>query len=141
MPIGTNFRRSIDLAEQAVLLADGLPGISRNVLIVVGLLCDAGKADGFQLTPDGGLNLTERGRWIGHQQTVLEWLAVARGRVAIPDASYHRLVHVLMALENPSIAPISVEVAFLNVAASFVDSPVRFRGMTVGTSLVPNPLR
>ncbi len=141
VPVGANFRRSVDLAEQAVLLADTLPNISRDILISAALLRDAGKADGFQRTPDGGLNLTERGRWIGYQQTVLEWLAVARGRAAIPDASYHRLVHVLMASANPAIAPISVEVAFLNAAASFVDSPVRFRGMTVGTSLVPNPLR
>ena len=52
------------------------------------------------------------------------------------DESYFRMAHVLMALANPAIAPISVEVAILNAAACFVDSPVRFRGMETGKTLM-----
>jgi 3'-5' exoribonuclease len=135
--VSTNFRYSVSLAEQALLLADGLPDIKRNVLIVAALLRDAGKADGFRLLPDGGLDLTERGRWIGYQQTVLEWLALARKHIVMADESYFRLAHVLMALANPALAPVSVEVAILNAAASFVDSPVRFRGMEAGKTSMP----
>lgn len=141
LPVGTNFRYAVSLAEQALLLADGLPDIDRNVLIVAGLLRDAGKGDGFKRMPDGGLNLTERGKWIGHQQTVLEWLAVARGRAIIPDESYYRLMHVLLALINPAVMPISVEVAFLKAAASFVESPVRFRSVAKDVSEAPYSLK
>lgn len=137
VPVSTNFRYSISLAEQALLLADDLPDIDRNVLVVAALLRDAGKADGFRLLPDGGLDLTARGRWIGYQQTVLEWLALARRDVVIADESYFRLVHVLMVLANPAIVPISIEAAILNSAASFVDSPVRFRGMETGKTMMP----
>ena len=130
--VRTNFRYAVSLAEQAIALADGLPNIDRNVLIVAALLRNAGKGEGFKRLPDGGLNLAERGKWPGHQQTVLEWLAVARGKGIIPDASYYRLVHVLLALAYPSMMPISAEVAFLKAAASFVESPVRFRSVVKG---------
>ena len=137
VPVSTNFRYSVSLAEQALLLAGDLRDIDRNVLVVAALLRDAGKADGFRLLPDGGLDLTARGRWIGYQQTVLEWLALARRDVVIADESYFRLVHVLMVLANPAIVPISIEAAILNSAASFVDSPVRFRGMETGKKFMP----
>ena len=64
VPVSTNFRYSVSLAEQALLLAGDLRDIDRNVLVVAALLRDAGKADGFRLLPDGGLDLTARGRWI-----------------------------------------------------------------------------
>jgi 3'-5' exoribonuclease len=137
VPVSTNFRYSVSLAEQALLLAGDLRDIDRNVLVVAALLRDAGKADGFRLLPDGGLDLTARGRWIGYQQTVLEWLALARRDVVIADESYFRLVHVLMVLANPAIVPISIEAAILNSAASFVDSPVRFRGMETEKTVMP----
>ena len=51
---------------------------------VEGLLHEAGKADDFRLSADGsGLILSERGRWIGYRQTLLEWLAVARTEVIV----------------------------------------------------------
>ena len=137
VPPGANFAYAVELAEQALSLAEGLPHINRNVLIVAALLGDAGKAEGFKRTPEGGLNLTERGRWIGYQQTVLEWLAVAREKVIVADSSYHRLVHVLMARANPSVMPIADEIAFLRSAASFVESPVRFHGFPSDLSAIP----
>lgn len=127
-PPGGNFRRSVALAEEAVSLADGLPRVARGVLITAALLHDAGKADEFRLAADGsGLTLSERGRWIGYQHTILEWLAVARTRVIVPDALYHLLVHVLVAMRRPPELPQAIETAILNVARGFVDSPERLR--------------
>jgi len=127
-PPGGNFRRSVALAEEALLLADGLPNVARGVLIVAALLHDAGKADDFRLAADGsGVKLSERGRWIGYQHTILEWLAIARTRVIVPDALYHLLVHVLVAIRRPPEFPQAIETAILNVARGFVDSPERLR--------------
>ncbi len=127
-PPGANFRRSVALAEEALLLADGLPNVARGVLIAAALLHEAGKADDFHLAADGsGVTLSERGRWIGYPQTVLEWLAVARTKVIVPDALYHLLVHVLIAVHRPPESPQAIETAILKVARGFVDSPERVR--------------
>ncbi len=127
-PPGGIFRRSVALAEEAVLLADGLPNVARGVLIAAALLHEAGKADDFRVAADGsGLKLSERGRWIGYQQTILEWLAVARTKVIVPDALYHHLVHVLVALCRPPESPQAIETAILNVARGFVDTSERLR--------------
>lgn len=127
-PSGGNFRRAVALAEEALLLANGLPNVARGVLIAAALLHDAGKADDFRLAPDGrGLTLSERGRWIGYQNTILEWLAVARTKAIVPDAVYLLLIHVLVALRRPPESPQAIETAILNVARGFVDSPERLR--------------
>lgn len=94
----SNFRHAIATAEQVVLLSNGLPDVSRSILIVAALLHDAGKADDFRLSPDtDGYVYSERGLWVGYQHTILEWLAVARARVIVPDAQYLALVHALIA--------------------------------------------
>ena len=127
-PPGGNFRRAVELAEEAVLLADGLPDVARGALIAAALLHDAGKADDFRLAPDGrGLTLSERGRWIGYQHTILEWLGVARTKTIVPDALYHRLAHVLIAFHRPPESPQAIEAVILKVARGFVDSPERLR--------------
>ena len=127
-PPGGNFRRAVALAEEALLLANGLPNVARGVLIAAALLHDAGKADDFRLAPDGcGLTLSERGRWIGYQNTILEWLAVARTKAIVPDAVYLLLIHVLVSLRRPPESPQAIETAILNVARGFVDSPERLR--------------
>ena len=137
-----NFRRSVALAEEALSLADGLPNVARGVLIAAALLHDAGKADTFRLAPDGsGIALSERGRWIGYQQTVLEWLAVARTQVIVPDALYLHLVHVLLALHRPPEIPQAIETAILNVARGFIDSPQGLRDADRLISRAPHPVR
>jgi len=123
-PPGGNFRRSVALAEEALLLAEGLPNVARGVLVSAALLHEAGKADDFHLSPDGrGLTLSERGRWIGCEYTLLEWLAVARTKAIVPDALYLLLVHVLVAMRRPPESPQAIETAILSVARGFVDSP------------------
>ena len=127
-PPGGTFRRAVALAEEAVLLADGLPNVARGVLIAAALLHEAGKADDFRVAVDGsGVTLSERGRWIGFEYTVLEWLGVARTKSIVPDALYLLLVHVLIAFHRPPESPQAIETAILKVARGFIDSPERVR--------------
>ena len=94
----SNFRHAVETAERIVLLSNGLQDVSSSVLIAAALLHDAGKADDYRLSPEcDGYVLSERGLWVGYQHTILEWLAVARSRVIVPDAQYLALVHALIA--------------------------------------------
>lgn len=91
-----NFRHSVEVADQALDLATREPRVHLGVLVMAALLHDAGKADEYQ-QGRSRMELSDRGRLIGHRQTVLEWLAAARAqhRVILPEAHYLALVHAL----------------------------------------------
>ncbi len=121
---GRNFRHAVAVAEQAAKLSSGLSDISGQVLIAAALLHDAGKADDYRLSPDGYV-LSERGYWVGYQHTILEWLAVARTKVILPDAQYLALVHALIArrhLETRTNS--SIEATLLATADRLSREPV-----------------
>jgi 3'-5' exoribonuclease len=116
-----NFRHAVETAEHVANLSRGLHDVSHSVLIAAALLHDAGKADDFRLSPEGeGYVLSERGLWVGYQQTILEWLAVARSRVIVPDAQYLALVHALIAARGTTAIggseSKSIEAMMLSVA-------------------------
>lgn len=112
---GSNFQHAVDTAEQAALLTRGLEGVSPSVVVAAALLHDAGKADDYRLSAEGYV-LSERGYWIGGQHTILEWLAVARARVIVPDNQYLALVHALIAARGNVANGQSTEAAILSVA-------------------------
>lgn len=91
-----NLLHSIEVAERALSLAGANTAASVPVLILAGLLHDAGKADEYRLVHQR-FELSDRGRLIGHRNTVIEWIAAAqaRHRVIIRDVDYLALVHVL----------------------------------------------
>lgn len=91
-----NFRHSVEVADQALDLATREARVHLGVLVMAALLHDAGKADEYQ-QGRSRLELSDRGRLIGHRQTVLEWLAAARAqfRVIVPEAHYLALAHAL----------------------------------------------
>lgn len=91
-----NLRHSIEVAERAIDLATRETRVHPGVLILAALLHDAGKADEYRLGRRQ-IELSDRGRLVGHRLTVLEWIAVARAlyRVIIPEAHYLGLVHAL----------------------------------------------
>lgn len=118
-----NLRHAVETAEQAISLAHGLYDVSHSVLIAAALFHDAGKADDFRLAPaQGDYIYSERGNLVGHRYTVLEWLAVARGKdgVVIPDAQYLALIHALMASRGATgdgvKEPLTIEASLLAVA-------------------------
>lgn len=95
-----NLRHSIDVAERARDIGRAVPLVNSALLIAAGLLHDAAKADEYRW--DRGLHafrLSDRGELIGHRDTLIEWLAVARrdGQVVIPEAQYLELLHTINA--------------------------------------------
>jgi len=112
---GSNFRQAVATAERAAQLTRGLDNVSPSVVIAAALLHSAGKADDYRLTM-AGYELSERGYWVGGQHTILEWLAVARARVIVPEAQYLALVHVLIAVRGGAAHGQSTEAAILAVA-------------------------
>lgn len=91
-----NLRHSVEVAEHAVALAAVDTVACAEVLILAGLLHDAGKADEYRLVRQR-FELSDRGRLVGHRHTVIEWIAAARAchRVIVPEADYLALVHAL----------------------------------------------
>lgn len=112
---GSNFRQAVATAEQAAQLTHGLESVSPSVVIAAALLHSAGKADDYRLSV-AGYELSERGYWIGSQHTILEWLAVARGQVIVPETQYLALVHALIAARGQAANGQSTEAAILAVA-------------------------
>lgn len=110
-----NFRRAVATAVQARQLAGGMVDVSQPVVIAAALLFAAGKADDYRRS-SAGFVLSERGQWIGYQHTILEWLAVARGRVIVPETQYLKLVHALIAARGESVTGKSMEAMILSVA-------------------------
>lgn len=113
---GSNFRYCVETAEQAANLARGLDGVSLHVMVTAALLSDAGKADDFRVSP-AGYRLSERGAKVGYQHTILEWLAVARGKVIVPEHQYLSLVHALVAGRHACSGERSIEAMILSVAS------------------------
>lgn len=126
-----NLRHAVDTAEHALSLANGLTDVSTSVLIAAALLHDAGKADDFRLRPDrDGYAYSERGQLVGARHTVLEWLAVARGRdgVIVLEVQYLALVHALTATRGVAWLgirePQMIEATILAVADRATSEPV-----------------
>ncbi len=113
---GGNFHQSVAAATQACLLVQNLPDVSTSVVIMAALLTFIGKADDYCLK-DHCYVLSERGYWVGGPTTILEWLAVARARVIVPEAQYLALVHALVAARGQAEDRRSVEATVLAVAA------------------------
>lgn len=91
-----NLRHSVEVAERALSLAAADTAACAEVLILAGLLHDAGKADEYRQVRER-FELSARGRLIGHRHTVIEWIAAARAahRVIVPEADYLALIHAL----------------------------------------------
>jgi len=112
---GVNFRHCVETAERAANLAKGLDGVSLPLMIASAFLSDAGKADDFRVSPEGYC-LSERGAKVGYQNTILEWLAVARPKVIMPEQLYLSLVHALVAGRRSGSGDSSIEAMILSVA-------------------------
>lgn len=112
---GGNFRQAVEVAEHAYELLKGLPDTSLSVMVTAALLTYIGKADDFRAT-EAGYTLSERGYWVGGQYTILEWLAVARTKVVIPEQQYLALVHALIASRSNPGDRQSIEATTLAVA-------------------------
>lgn len=119
-----NLRHSVEVAEGAMRAAEDCEQASVPILIIAGLLHDAGKADEYRFDPKRqSFSLSDRGALIGHKHTVLEWIAAARAahRVIIPEVAYLALLHALIATRGapPWVGarePASLEAGILSAA-------------------------
>lgn len=101
--INGNFRHSVEVAEQALASGVRFGTAFPPVLILGGLLHDAGKADEYDFDRvRQSFSLSARGTLVGHKHTVLEWIAAARAQfgVIVPEAHYLALVHALTAAKG-----------------------------------------
>jgi 3'-5' exoribonuclease len=91
-----NFRHTLEVAEYALKMAKDNEHVCLEVLLMAALLHDAGKADEYCLGA-GGLELTARGKLIGHRHTIIEWIAaaIACADISIPESHYLGLIHAL----------------------------------------------
>ncbi len=87
--------------ELALMMRDALKetDLAKHALaVMVGLLHDAGKADEYQFSPKGEWILTDRGKLLGHHNTIVEWIAAAYARYPLhnlPKEHYEALLHCL----------------------------------------------
>jgi 3'-5' exoribonuclease len=102
---GGTLRHSVEVAETVLRLLSLHQGAHPDVALAAALLHDAGKADEYA-PRSRGWTLTDRGRLLGHRNTILEWLAVARSRMrlGLPEAHYLALLHALTATKAPDWA-------------------------------------
>lgn len=119
-----NFRHSVEVAEHAQELGRRTAMANSALLVAGGLLHDVGKADEYSYDRSrGSFRLSARGELIGHRDTLIEWIAVARqaGRVIMADDLYLALLHMLNAVRGaPSWMgvrePRSLEAEILSMA-------------------------
>lgn len=100
---GGNFRHSVEVAEQARALGQTLPLANVPLLIAGGLLHDLAKAAEYRYDRiHSHFQLSDRGQLIGHRDTLIEWLAVARSSagVVINEATWLGLLHMLNAAKG-----------------------------------------
>lgn len=117
-----NLTHCIEVAERAVALAGSEKLACPDVLIAAALLHDAGKADEY-CRINGRLQLTPRGKLVGHRHTIIEWIAAARAQpsVVVPEWHYLALIHALTCAKGapPWLGlrePQSIDAAILSVA-------------------------
>lgn len=101
--LGGNFRHSVEVAENARMLGEGNPIANVSLLIAGGLLHDLGKAAEYRYDRHSRrFRLSERGELIGHRNTLIEWMAIARetGGVIVDDGTWLGLLHMINAVRG-----------------------------------------
>lgn len=95
-----NFRHVIEVAEHARDIGRKTPLADISLLIAAGLLHDAAKADEYRYDRKRrAFRMSERGELVGHRDTLIEWMGVARASAgdSIPEETYLALLHTINA--------------------------------------------
>lgn len=119
-----NLRHTIEVVNNALLLAENRSMINHDVLTMAAFLHDAGKADEYQFNHQRGVfEISTRGALLGHKLSIVEWIAaaVAQHHIAIPEHQLLSLVHALTAAKGAPDwvgirEPMSPEANLLSVA-------------------------
>lgn len=119
-----NLRHTIEVVNNALLLAENRSMINLDVLTMAAFLHDAGKADEYKFNHQRGVfEISTRGALLGHKLSIVEWIAaaVAQHHIAIPEHQLLSLVHALTAAKGAPDwvgirEPVSPEANLLSVA-------------------------
>jgi len=119
-----NLRHSIEVANNALMLAKDRKTICTHVLATAALLHDAGKADEYEFNYQRHcFEISARGVLLGHKLSIVEWIAaaVAQYQIIIPENQLLSLLHALTATKGvPDWVgirePVSPEANLLSIA-------------------------
>jgi 3'-5' exoribonuclease len=95
-----NLIHSVEVAEAAMAIGRLYPGVNLDLLGFGGLVHDAAKAAEYRYDRERLVySMSESGVLVGHRDTLIDWLAVARfvGRVAMSESTYRVMMHMLNA--------------------------------------------
>ena len=100
-----NLRHTVEVAEQVRALGQNRSYVHHDLAVLSALLHDAGKAAEYRVAPDGGWELTDRGRLLGHRVTVIEWIAAAldRWNIRLPEGHAEALLHNLSCVAHAPV--------------------------------------
>lgn len=119
-----NLHHSIEVANNALMLAKDRKTICTHVLATAALLHDAGKADEYEFNYQRHcFEISARGVLLGHKLSIVEWIAaaVAQYQIIIPENQLLSLLHALTATKGvPDWVgirePVSPEANLLSIA-------------------------
>lgn len=121
--INGNLRHSVEVAELARSLGGNRKLASLAILVLGGLIHDAGKADEYRFDRVRRcFEMSEEGVLIGHRDRLQHWLAsaIARYNINIPQPQLLGLIHALTAARAPAYLglrePRSLEATILSTA-------------------------
>lgn len=137
-----NLRHSIEVTNNALMLAKDRKIICSHVLVTAALLHDAGKANEYEFNYQRNcFEISARGILIGHKLSIVEWIAaaVAQYQINIPENQLLSLIHALTATKGvPDWVgirePISPEANLLSIADRLSGQDDLYRQTTTTTS-------
>lgn len=98
-----NLRHSIEVVNNALMLAKDRKTICPHVLATAAILHDAGKADEYQFNYERNcFEISARGVLLGHKLSIVEWIAaaIAQYQINIPENQLLSLLHALTAAKG-----------------------------------------
>lgn len=98
-----NLRHSIEVANNALMLAKERKTVCPHVLATAAFLHDAGKADEYQFNyARNCFEISTRGVLLGHKLSIVEWIAaaIAQHQIHIPENQLLSLLHALTAAKG-----------------------------------------
>lgn len=119
-----NLRHSLEVANNALMLAKGRITTCPHILATAALLHDAGKADEYQFNYSRNcFEISARGVLLGHKLSIVEWIAaaIAQYQITIPENQLLSLLHALTAAKGAPDwvgirQPVSPEANLLSIA-------------------------
>ena len=100
-PNGQIRNRAVLYHDRCLLCVDWI-----SLLIAGGLLHDTAKADEYRYDRiRSAFRLSDRGHLVGHRDTLIDWIAVARqtGRLSMPDDLYLALLRMINAVKGAPV--------------------------------------